>query len=52
MQESDLRAFLLENGCTVANMSDQVPDDSGSFEYRMVIRTLQADGISRAWPSR
>lgn len=46
MAESDLRAFLAENGFTIANMSYRVSDDGLSFEYRMVIRTIDPENLA------
>jgi putative Mg2+ transporter-C (MgtC) family protein len=43
MPEREVRALLAEHGFTIANMSYRVSDDGASFEYRMVIRTLNAD---------
>lgn len=46
MPEPELRAFLSQNGFTVANMSYRVSDDRLSFEYRMIIRTVNAQNHS------
>lgn len=46
MPEPELRAFLEQNGFTVANMSYRVSDDRLSFEYRMVIRTFNPENLS------
>lgn len=46
MSEPQLRAFLARSGFTVANMSYRVSDDRLSFEYRMVIRTLDPGNLS------
>lgn len=46
MPESELRAFLAQSGFTVANMSYRVSDDRLSFEYRMVIRTINPENLS------
>ena len=46
MPEPELRAFLEQNGFTVANMSYRVSDDRLSFEYRMVIRTINPENLS------
>lgn len=46
MPEPELRTFLAQNGFTVANMSYRVSDDRLSFEYRMVIRTIDPENLS------
>lgn len=46
MPEPELREFLANNGFTVANMSYRVSDDRLSFEYRMVIRTIDPENLS------
>jgi len=46
MPVSELRAFLAQSGFTVANMSYRVSDDRLSFEYRMVIRTINPENLS------
>ena len=46
MPESELRAFLARNGFTVANMSYRVSDDRLSFEYRMIICTINPENLS------
>jgi putative Mg2+ transporter-C (MgtC) family protein len=46
MAEAELRKFLADNGFTVANMSYRVSDDGLSFEYRMIIRTINRDNLS------
>lgn len=46
MPESELRSFLATRGFTVSNMSYRVSDDCHSFEYRMVIRTIEQDNLS------
>ncbi|HTN33124.1 MAG TPA: MgtC/SapB family protein [Marinobacter sp.] len=46
MSEPELRAFVMENGFTIANMSYRLTDDSLSFEYFMVIRTTKLENMS------
>lgn len=46
MPEPELRAFLAQQGFTIANMSYRVTDDLLSFEYRMIIRTIDVDNLS------
>jgi putative Mg2+ transporter-C (MgtC) family protein len=46
MPESELRAFLAQNGFTVANMSYRASDDLLSFEYKMVIRTSDPENLA------
>lgn len=46
MPEPELRTFLTNNGFTVANMSYRVSDDRLSFEYRMIIRTIDPENLS------
>lgn len=46
MPERELKAFLLANEFTVANMSYRVSDDGAAFEYRMVIRTVKPENLS------
>lgn len=46
MPEPELRAFLKQNGFTVANMSYRLADDALAFEYRMIIRTLRSQNLS------
>lgn len=43
MDEEALRAELAERGFTVAHMNYRLGEDGASFEYRMMIRTTQAD---------
>jgi putative Mg2+ transporter-C (MgtC) family protein len=45
--EDQVRALLKEYGFTVANISYRVTDDESAFEYRMVIRTTDADNTRR-----
>ncbi|MEN3364264.1 MAG: putative Mg2+ transporter-C (MgtC) family protein [Burkholderiales bacterium] len=45
--EEQVRALLKEHGFTVANMSYRVTDDQAYFEYRMVIRTIDAENTRR-----
>ncbi|CAG0954634.1 Protein SrpB [Methylophilaceae bacterium] len=47
MAEEQVRALLKDHGFTIANMSYRVSDDGLSFEYRMIIRTINADNMSR-----
>lgn len=46
ISEQQLRELLKEHGFTIANMSYRVSDDL-SFEYRMVIRTIDSANLSR-----
>jgi putative Mg2+ transporter-C (MgtC) family protein len=46
MPEAELKGFLAGHGFTVANMSHRLSDDGMSFEYRMVIRTLDPKNLS------
>jgi putative Mg2+ transporter-C (MgtC) family protein len=46
MPEPELRAFLARNGFSVATMSYRLSDDRLSFEYRMVIRTLDSTSLA------
>jgi len=46
MPEDELRAFLAQHGFTIANMSYRATDDQRSFEYRMVIRTIDQENLS------
>lgn len=46
MPEQELREFVTNNGFTIANMSYRLSDDGLSFEYRMVIRTINPDNIA------
>jgi putative Mg2+ transporter-C (MgtC) family protein len=41
--EDEIRDLLRKHGFTIANMSYRVTDDGASFEYRMVIRTTDAN---------
>jgi putative Mg2+ transporter-C (MgtC) family protein len=45
--ERALRALVTEHGFTIANLSYRLDADSGYFEYRMVVRTAQADNARR-----
>ena len=47
MDERDVRALLAQHGFTIANMSYRVTDDGLSFEYRMVIRSVQSGSLAR-----
>lgn len=42
MPEELVRALLKDHGFTIANMSYRVSDDGLSFEYRMIIRTIDS----------
>lgn len=46
LPESEIRRVLQEHGFTVANMSYRVGDNTSSFEYRMIIRTTNADNMA------
>ena len=47
MDERDVRSLLAQHGFTIANMSYRVTDDGLSFEYRMVIRSVQSGSLAR-----
>ena len=47
MPEGELLTFLSSYKFTVANVSYRATEDGNSFEYRMVIRTLNPDNVSR-----
>lgn len=46
MHEKELKDFLKAKEFTVANMSYRLSDDGLSFEYRMVIRTINPENVS------
>jgi putative Mg2+ transporter-C (MgtC) family protein len=46
MPEGTLRAFLMDQGFTVANMTYRSVDEDQDFEYRMVLRTTREDNLS------
>jgi len=46
MPEPTLRELVTSYGFTIANMSYRLSDDGLSFEYRMVIRTINSENIS------
>ncbi len=46
MPERELRDFLQSLGFTIANMSHRLSDDGLTFEYRMIIRTTNHEGLS------
>ena len=46
MPEQALREFVTNNGFTIANMSYRLSDDGLSFEYRMVIRTINQNNVA------
>ncbi|MCZ2114645.1 MAG: MgtC/SapB family protein [Anaerolineae bacterium] len=47
MQEAEVREFLRRHGFSVANMSYRITDDGLSFEYKMVIRSINAGNTSK-----
>ena len=47
MPEQELKDFLKSIDLTVANMSYRGSDNGLSFEYRMVIRTIDRDNLSK-----
>lgn len=47
MPEAEVREFLTQHGFSVANMSYRITDDSLSFEYKMVIRSINAGDTSK-----
>lgn len=46
MPEQELRDFVKKSGFTIANMSYRLSDDGQSFEYGMVLRTIDRENIS------
>jgi len=46
MPERELRDFLQSLGFTIANMSHRLSDDGLTFEYRMITRTTNHEGLS------
>jgi len=47
MPEQELRKFVEENGFRIFNISYRVTEDGNSFEYRMMIRTLNQENVSK-----
>lgn len=47
LPEAQLRALLAECGFSIANLSYRVNAEEGSFEYRMVLRTTDANNLPR-----
>lgn len=47
MPEGELRAFLAAHEFSIANMSYRISDDGLAFEYRMVIKTVNQENLSR-----
>lgn len=47
MPEAEVREFLTQHGFSVANMSYRITDDCLSFEYKMVIRSINAGNTSK-----
>lgn len=47
MQEDEVRGMLKSHGFDIANMSYRITDDGTSFEYRMSMRTLDVQNMSR-----
>lgn len=47
MSETEVRDLLVKHGFNVSNISYRTSDDGLWFEYRMVIRTTQADNPAR-----
>ncbi len=47
MGEAELRALLLSQGFSVANLSYRLAGDEREFEYRMVLRTRDAANLGR-----
>ncbi len=47
MSEPELKSFLAEYGFTIANMAHRLADDGLTFEYRMVIRTVDPENVVR-----
>ncbi|MES3010286.1 MAG: MgtC/SapB family protein [Pseudomonadota bacterium] len=45
MPEAGLLALLAEHGFSVANLSYRLEARDGVFEYRMMVRTMQADNL-------
>jgi putative Mg2+ transporter-C (MgtC) family protein len=47
MPENEMRRMLERYSFTVANLNYRLDVDSGFFEYQMVIRTNDAENVSR-----
>ena len=47
VSEPEVRALITELGFSIANLSYQLCGDGRFFEYRMMIRTLRAEGLRR-----
>lgn len=47
MPEPELRKFVEDNGFKIFSMSYRLTDDGHSFEYRMMIRTLKQENVSK-----
>lgn len=47
MPEAEVREFLTRHGFSVANMSYRITDDGLSFEYKMVIRSINAGNTAK-----
>jgi putative Mg2+ transporter-C (MgtC) family protein len=45
MPEAELRKLAKDHGFTIANLSYQVTNEGRHFEYRMILRTLDADNM-------
>jgi len=47
MPEREVRALLAEHGCAVTRVAYEVADGRQTFEYRMVIRTVDEENLRR-----
>jgi putative Mg2+ transporter-C (MgtC) family protein len=47
MPEPELKKFVEDNGFKIFNISYRLTDDGHSFEYRMMIRTLKQENVSK-----
>ncbi|HLL19116.1 MAG TPA: MgtC/SapB family protein [Rubrivivax sp.] len=47
MSEADLRKMLQDCGFSIANLSYRLDGGDDAFEYRMMVRTTQADNLPR-----
>ncbi|PPE67688.1 MgtC/SapB family protein [Caldimonas caldifontis] len=47
MPEGRLRALLDEHGFSIANLNYRLEAEGTAFEYRMVVRTQEGDGLGR-----
>jgi putative Mg2+ transporter-C (MgtC) family protein len=47
MSEADLRQMLRDCGFSIANLSYRLEGADDAFEYRMMLRTTQAENLPR-----